>query len=658
MTSTANIPELPQTESPRAKFARWSRVYDETPNPMLALEERFLSLLLSGISGLNIVDIGCGTGRWLERFTADRSCKLTGLDSSPEMLARAGGKLGSRAKLLLGDAASLPVGDASADVLLASFVASYASDLDRFAAEIRRVARPSARVYISDLHPATAAACGWRRAFHADDRRVELAVYNYSLQQIVGCFESAGFAVTALLEPAFGPQEQQILRTAGKLEALNAAAGLPAIYILQLAVAGHRKSFVSLSRGKALDISLLGARVSLGTDESIYASLEIEGGRVASIKSSNHSRTNGNSESRPSIDLDGYLLLPGLINAHDHLEFGLYPNLGYGGYSNCKEWAVDIQQHEAETIALHQRVPKAVRLWWGGIRNLLSGVTTVCHHNPLQPDLLSEDFPVRVLKNFGWAHSLAMDKDLVAKFRSPPQDLPFVVHAAEGIDTSCAEEIFDLDSLGVLDDRTVLVHGLALTAKGIELLNCRGAALAWCPTSNRFLFGRTHNRETLSSIQHVLIGSDSPLTAAGDLLDEVRFAHREVGVPARELYRMLLISPASAFRLDEGHGAIRPRAVADMIAVRDNGASPAETVAKMQHENVELVIVGGRIQLASEALFRKLPPELRSGLEPLGLQDRLLWIRAPLTRLFAEAEKVLGCDIRIGNKQVRHVYPM
>jgi cytosine/adenosine deaminase-related metal-dependent hydrolase len=262
---------------------------------------------------------------------------------------------------------------------------------------------------------------------------------------------------------------------------------------------------------------------------------------------------------------------------------------------------------------------------------------------------------VRVLKDFGWAHSLALDSELVTKFRSTPPCVPFVVHAAEGIDDSCAREIFELDRLGVLDDRTVLVHGLTLTKEGVELLNRRGSAVVWCPTSNRFLFGRTHSREKLASIEQVLIGSDSPLTAAGDLLDEVRVAHEEIGVPAIELYRMLLTSPGSALRLNDGQGTIRPRAVADMIAVRDKGASPAGTLAQMQTADVELVIVGGRVQLASDTLFRKLPTELRSGLQPLGLQDRLLWIRAPLTRLFAEAEKVLD-NIRIGNKQVRHVY--
>jgi cytosine/adenosine deaminase-related metal-dependent hydrolase/ubiquinone/menaquinone biosynthesis C-methylase UbiE len=658
MTSTAHIPELPQAESPRAEFALWSKVYDESPNPMLALEERFLSLLLPLVSGLDIVDIGCGTGRWLERFTANGSCKLTGIDSSPEMLDCARRKLGSTAKLFLGNATSLPIGEASADVLLASFVASYVGDLSRFAAEIRRAGRTGAQVYLSDLHPETVALCKWKRAFHAGETRVELNTYSHSLQQIIACFEHAGFKLRTLLEPAFGPAEQEILRSAGKWEALKTAAGLPAIYILQLECPEQWQGTVSVPSEQTPVISLLRARVALDADESINAAVELEHGQVARITTSGRSLTSANLNASSSIDLEGYLLLPGLINAHDHLEFGLYSNLGHGGYANCEEWAVDIQQNQAEAIALHQRLPKATRLWWGGLRNLLCGVTTVCHHNPLQPVLLNEDFPVRVLTTFGWAHSLAMDRDLLAKFRSTPHDSPFVVHAAEGIDNGCAQEIFELDRLGVLDDRTVLVHGLALTQEGIELLNRRCSAVVWCPTSNRFLFGRTHSREAVASMDNVLIGSDSPLTAAGDLLDEVRVAHEEIGVPPRELYRMLLTSPASTLRLNDGQGTIRPCALADMIAMRDKGASPAETVAKMQTADVELVIVGGRVQLASETLFRKLPTKLRSGLEPLELQNRLLWIRAPLSQLFAEAERVLGCDITVGNKQVRHVYPV
>ena len=166
------------------------------------------------------------------------------------------------------------------------------------------------------------------------------------------------------------------------------------------------------------------------------------------------------------------------------------------------------------------------------------------------------DFPIRVPSNYNWAHSLAMDAKVRAKFRSTPDGTPFVLHAGEGVDEAAADEVFELDRLNALDERTVLVHGLALNSEGIDLLNARNATVIWCPSSNRYLFGRTHSRQSIASIRRILLGSDSPLTAAGDLLDEVRIAHREAGVSASDLYRMLFERAAQVFRLQEGQGTI------------------------------------------------------------------------------------------------------
>ena len=90
----------------------------------------------------------------------------------------------------------------------------------------------------------------------------------------------------------------------------------------------------------------------------------------------------------------------------------------------------------------------------------------------------------------------------------------------------------DSNGWELLDESTVLVHGLAIDRDGVALLRERRASLIVCPSSNKFLFGRLPDASLLSRIEKVALGSDSPLTAEGDLLDEVRFAMRFLGISA------------------------------------------------------------------------------------------------------------------------------
>jgi len=378
-------------------------------------------------------------------------------------------------------------------------------------------------------------------------------------------------------------------------------------------------------------------------------------GYIATIGWSGHRHSHASVKTATTVDLSGYLVLPGLTNSHDHLEFGLFPNLGHGPYRTFEQWAQDIHQTEREVIDRQRGIPKDVRLWWGGIRNLLCGVTTVCHHNPIWLELRDDNFPVRVVTEFGWAHSVPLEPQLSAKFAATPKGQPFVLHMAEGCDPKNANEIFELDRMRALDDRTVLVHGLSLDAAGFALLNCRGAALVWCPTSNQFLFGRTHTLQSLLRVNSVVLGSDSPLTSAGDLLDEIRCAHFEASVSAEELFRMVVTRPPIVFRFADGRGAIRPGAAADLIAVRDRGKSPAETLVTISFRDIELVVIGSRVHLASEAILERLPGNLSSGLCPLEVDGQIRYVRAPLGSLCGIASQTLGCNIPLGNKKVRHV---
>ena len=118
---------------------------------------------------------------------------------------------------------------------------------------------------------------------------------------------------------------------------------------------------------------------------------------------------------------------------------------------------------------------------------------------------------------------------------------------------------------------------------------------------------------------------------------------------------MLFVRPRAVFRLQQGEGALRPGAAADFIAVRDTGESPAMTVVKMTYRDIELVVIAGRVHLASQRMMGLLPANLKSSLQALEVDGQIRWIRAPLGRLFAEAMRALGTDLKIGRKRVRHV---
>jgi len=638
---------------PQEVFDSWADVYDAQPNPLLSLEQRLLGPLLADVRGLDILDAGCGTGRWLEQLAGRSPRSLLGVDTSSAMLKVAARKLNNRCDLRLGSCTALPVPDASADMVLCSFVVSYLDDLDRFACEIDRVARPGATIVLSDMHPETEASLSWVRWSPAKDAGTRIYGAGWPLQQITGAFEARGFQVVSLVEPIFGAEERGIFERCGRPDLYQAAADLPAIYLLHLRKSTSSPRARIAAKGTTDSLRLLGARVARGPIAASLASVSVVGGTIHQVQSGSSVNHRPSFFPESALDLSGYYVFPGLINAHDHLEFSLFPNLGDGPYQNAAAWARDIHENHAALIELHRKVPRPVRLWWGGIRNLLCGVTTVCHHNPISPDLMDPGFPVRVVSNFGWAHSLSLDPQVADKLAKSPSNAPFILHAAEGVDRASQEEVFELERMHALGEQTVLVHGLACTPAAAGLINRRLTAVVLCPTSNKFLFHQFPSLALVRSLNKVILGSDSPLTAQGDLLDEIRFACTEIGLHANSVYAMVTNQAADILRLRRGEGRLRPGAAADMLVVRDQGLSPGETLAQLTVDQIEMVITAGRVQLAGPALFARLPAALTNGLELCEVDGMPRWVRAPVGQLIADTEDVLGSDFRVGGKRVR-----
>jgi cytosine/adenosine deaminase-related metal-dependent hydrolase len=312
------------------------------------------------------------------------------------------------------------------------------------------------------------------------------------------------------------------------------------------------------------------------------------------------------------VDLEGAFVLPGLINAHDHLELNHYGRLTFRDrYQNASEWIDDMRPRIAADPAIRalQRLPLTERLFVGGLKNVLAGVTTVAHHNPYYTEL-RRTMPVRVVRRYGWAHSFALERqpagargepggDILQRWRRTSGDAPFIVHLAEGTDAAAAAELPRLEALGCLASNTVIVHGVAIDADGMRRIAAAGAGLVWCPASNVLLFGRTAPIRLLFdacrrrlAAPAVALGSDSRLTGASDLLDELRVARDSGCASPDELLQMVTDNAAALLKLKHA-GHLSVGAPADLTIV-DGADTAAEALLASTRRSLPLVVVHGR----------------------------------------------------------------
>ena len=181
-------------ERDRRRFDCWAPRYDRSLWQPVLFSPTHAAVINAAIEAgahpRDVLDLGCGTGRLLER-AADKwpDAHFIGVDLSVQMVAEARRKHtgDSRFRFEVADAAALPLENASADVVFSTIPFHHWGDQLGGLRQVARVLRPGGLFVLADIRPPLLLRPVMRR-FHASESRQRL-------------FEEGGLAVVEQLRP-------------------------------------------------------------------------------------------------------------------------------------------------------------------------------------------------------------------------------------------------------------------------------------------------------------------------------------------------------------------------------------------------------------------------------------------------------------------------
>lgn len=239
-------------------YAILAQIYDDIG--LSAFSRRMTPLLMDFAQqhdwlGRRVFDIGCGTGASIE-YLSQYPYTITGIDSSPEMLAAAQNKLessGANVRWLQQDIRELSAQDGTADMVLALNVLNELNSLRDLEAVFARVHRllEGGKLFIFDmftvqglaeegnrsdllLHDSPERLAVMLRSQYDYERQMHTAHYlifhrasgawerlearrilrAFPVQAIASLLQRCGFAINHLIQPDFAPYEPSVSRSA------------------------------------------------------------------------------------------------------------------------------------------------------------------------------------------------------------------------------------------------------------------------------------------------------------------------------------------------------------------------------------------------------------------------------------------------------------
>ena len=220
----------PEVVPTRAGYDQWASSYDDDANPLPVLEGPLVEELLAVVDGLEVLDVGCGTGRHALSL-ASRGARVTAVDFSDRMLERARQKRGdAKISFQVCDLTKpLPFAAATFDRVLCALVLDHIAELESLFNEMRRVCRPSGFVVISTVHPAMMLR-GVQARFRDPDKDSEIRPrsYPHEMSDYVMAATRAGFVFDHFSEHSVNEE------LANRLERARKYVGWPMLLLMRL----------------------------------------------------------------------------------------------------------------------------------------------------------------------------------------------------------------------------------------------------------------------------------------------------------------------------------------------------------------------------------------------------------------------------------------
>lgn len=429
---------------------------------------------------------------------------------------------------------------------------------------------------------------------------------------------------------------------------------------------------------------LLGSLFLLGcsslTEKKENASIIIKNGTILTMNTNNSVINNGvviirdnkiisvgNEEllksysAKKIIDAQEGIIMPGMINTHNHLPMIAFRGLGEEGIKNrLFAYFFPLEGEKLNRDLIYKATIH------GTIDMALSGVTTYAdmYYHMDEMAKATKDVGIRgvlgetvikfpvvdaktpyggieyainfieeyknddlIIPAFGPHAPYTVSKEKMQEINklSKKYNVPIMIHVGEFDDEDKRLNLKNksvieyMDSIGVLNNRVLLAHAIHLNKKDLDIIKERDASIAYNPMANaKGATGIASAYEMLNKNIKVGLGTDGPMSSNqvdlfrtlsyASSMQRLKYNDRTIMTPD-VVVKMATIGGAQALNLDKKIGSIEPGKLADIVIIETKSPNMmpnydpfATLVFQANPSNVDTTIVNGKIIVENKKL--------------------------------------------------------